>query len=335
MVQKNEFPKDGVLRDQLKFFVNYAVLAPSGHNTQPWKFQIKNTGIDLFVDMLRALPKSDVNHRQTLISLGCALENFLIAADYFGFGCEVEYFPTSQQEIVARVECSKRVAVGKKGDHLLDYIPKRWTDRHQYSKTPIEEPIIHSFKNFVFEDIQIDFVGWDQKEKMNVIADKAVEAGIVAMHSNGFRDELSQYVKPSSTDSTVGMPGHTLGVPALMSFFLPTMIKRFNMAQVNKMKDTSLLKKHTPVFGIISTKDDTHRAWVKAGQCFERIFLEAGRYGLHVAPLAAIVQTGEYYKDLQKILRISMRPQVFFRMGYSKRQPVHSPRIMGWEVVGK
>src|SRR3989344_6416885 len=81
--------KDGF--EQLSFLVNFAVLAPSSHNSQPWKFRIAENGIFILPDFSRALPHSDNNHRQLFISLGCALENLLVAADYYVFNSSYEY----------------------------------------------------------------------------------------------------------------------------------------------------------------------------------------------------------------------------------------------------
>jgi nitroreductase len=38
-IAENQFPKEGTRNEQLKFLLNYAILAPSSHNTQPWLFK--------------------------------------------------------------------------------------------------------------------------------------------------------------------------------------------------------------------------------------------------------------------------------------------------------
>jgi nitroreductase len=68
--------------EKLRFLLNFAVLAPLSHNSQPWSFRVDGNTIKIYTDMVRSLPASDSNNRQLLISLGCALENILTAADY-------------------------------------------------------------------------------------------------------------------------------------------------------------------------------------------------------------------------------------------------------------
>jgi nitroreductase len=69
--------------------VQYATLAANGHNTQPWKFAIKDNTIEIHPDYSRELTVVDPNHRELWISLGCALENLIIAARASGYDAEV------------------------------------------------------------------------------------------------------------------------------------------------------------------------------------------------------------------------------------------------------
>lgn len=71
---------------------SYASKAPSGHNTQPWKFHIADNTITVIPNFEVALPVVDGNNRELFISLGCAVENLSIAANHFGYTTQiVEY----------------------------------------------------------------------------------------------------------------------------------------------------------------------------------------------------------------------------------------------------
>ena len=67
------------------FLIEQAVKAPSGHNTQPWTFRIKETGIDILPDFTKTLPVVDPDNRELFISLGCATENLCVAAAHKGY----------------------------------------------------------------------------------------------------------------------------------------------------------------------------------------------------------------------------------------------------------
>jgi len=44
-IDVNAFPEKGKLDDQLKFLLGFAILAPSGHNSQPWRFRVEGKKI--------------------------------------------------------------------------------------------------------------------------------------------------------------------------------------------------------------------------------------------------------------------------------------------------
>ncbi|KXK10236.1 MAG: hypothetical protein UZ22_OP11002000881 [Microgenomates bacterium OLB23] len=51
--------KQGTLED----VVSYGLLAPSSHNTQPWKFEVQGEYIKIHPDYARSLPYSDRYNR--------------------------------------------------------------------------------------------------------------------------------------------------------------------------------------------------------------------------------------------------------------------------------
>src|SRR6187549_3461871 len=91
-IDEYEFPRHGILDVKLKFLLNYAVLAPSLYNTQPWNFTVRDNEIQILANRNRHLPIADPDAREMYISIGCALENLLIAANHFGLNATVTYF---------------------------------------------------------------------------------------------------------------------------------------------------------------------------------------------------------------------------------------------------
>ena len=80
---------------QMRELVRYATLAANGHNTQPWKFAIRENAIEIHPDYTRRLPAVDPHDRELWISLGCALENLLQASRAIGYAPEVTYPDTA------------------------------------------------------------------------------------------------------------------------------------------------------------------------------------------------------------------------------------------------
>jgi len=151
-VQETDFPLTGDSLDQMKALLRYAVLAPSGPNTQPWKFSIKDNEISLIADFSRSLPSVDPNDRTLYISHGCLLTNLLIAAEHFGFGYDMKCLPdgSSGNRTVA-VQLSNKAATPKFPD-LFQEITERHTNRKSFEKRSIEDEKLQKLKDCVESD---------------------------------------------------------------------------------------------------------------------------------------------------------------------------------------
>jgi hypothetical protein len=103
-ISSTQFPTTGTPAEKLHFLVGYAVLAPSGHNTQPWLFGLSQEALCLYTDRTRALPAVDPEDRELTISGGAALGTLRIALHHFGYAGQVERFPTPQDpDLLARI----------------------------------------------------------------------------------------------------------------------------------------------------------------------------------------------------------------------------------------
>ncbi|MGH8880452.1 MAG: Acg family FMN-binding oxidoreductase, partial [Stackebrandtia sp.] len=118
-------PGDDVLN-----LVRAAVLAASAHNSQPWLFRVTPTRIDLFADPGRNIGTIDPLRREQHMSLGCALENLVIAAGPNGKAPTVALMPNpADQTHMARVDLRETPAATSA---LFEAIPNRHTNRAAY-----------------------------------------------------------------------------------------------------------------------------------------------------------------------------------------------------------
>src|SRR5208282_1539113 len=72
-----------------------AVAAPSLHNTQPWRFRVRDSGsvIELLADPARMLPAADPGGRAAHIACGAALFNLRMAAAVAGLRPDIALLP--------------------------------------------------------------------------------------------------------------------------------------------------------------------------------------------------------------------------------------------------
>ncbi|HEU0025359.1 MAG TPA: hypothetical protein VFQ12_12040, partial [Thermoleophilaceae bacterium] len=109
-VDASRFPGDGSDEDQLEFALRYAILAPSGHNTQPWRFRIRGDTVEVHADRMRALAIVDPAGRELVISCGAALFLLRLALRRFHHAPEVALLPEpGEPTLLARVALGQPV----------------------------------------------------------------------------------------------------------------------------------------------------------------------------------------------------------------------------------
>jgi len=122
------------------------------HYSQPWKFHIRGSGIDIFPDEDRWLKAADADQRELFISVGCALENLLVAAEHFGYAHQEEYFPQGEDSLVTLVKLTSQGKIENPRDPVLfDRIPKRYTNHNMYESKKIPKAEMDRLHACVFE----------------------------------------------------------------------------------------------------------------------------------------------------------------------------------------
>jgi len=322
--------------------IEWAILAASSHNVQPWRFIIRPSQniIDICVDEAGVLPVSDVKGRQAYISMGCAIENLLFAAEYYGFVNQIEYFdgaPIYPLPIV-RVRLEKDDKVKRKDKKFLEAIKNRRMNRKKFDpECSIPDKVLEQMreiaKNFGLTlDIITDNPTRFAIAEIQYVADKYVVA------KTDFRKELSEFLLPNDTDKNRGMPGNTFGLSDEMALRIHKELKKDGIFDPYLATGFAASSrdgiKSSPAILVISVKNDNPEWWVKAGRVFQKIALLAEMYGLSISVQAAIVEVEMFNKMLGlRLKHLKLRPTVIFRMGYAKEESPHSPRVGVEEVA--
>src|SRR5215469_13918562 len=125
-----DFPSTGPPAEQLRFLLHYAVLAPSGHNSQPWLFKIDEDTVELYADRSRALPVVDPDDRELTISCGAALLNLRVALRHFGYRDVVQALPEPDDpDLLARIHVGEMIHTNEEEHVHFEAIRRRRTRR--------------------------------------------------------------------------------------------------------------------------------------------------------------------------------------------------------------
>lgn len=305
----------------------YARLAPSSHNTQPWKFVIGSVEeIDVFADLQRWLHVSDPEKRELFISVGCAIETLRIAADHAGWGSEVRYFPLENDEsLVARVRIA--LAGPKRDDSAADLLPRVLTRRTSHRvfdpAVPVSEPDRRRlYTCFQVGDVSLHFM--HERKALDVLAEVEARADASLFARQDYREELAHWVGE-------GMLGKSwllakLGQLAVGHLPLGERIRQF---------DTQRLAS-APLVALLTTRGDARTDQVQCGEAYMRIALVAEAHGIRVQPMSQVLEAGGTRSEVAKIFGLHDRvAQHLFRLGFAPAEDeAHSRRPLKDILVG-
>jgi len=131
---------------------------PALHNTQPWRFRVADSFIELHIDPKRNVGALDPFLREEHLGMGCGLENLMLAARASGYAATTTLMPgtlspisaQSQSELVARVDLAPGT---REESELYNAIPRRHTNRSPYERQrPIPKDIVDGLSRLPSED---------------------------------------------------------------------------------------------------------------------------------------------------------------------------------------
>lgn len=290
-IQEGDFPSNGSAESKLTFLLRYAILAPSSYNAQPWRFSVSgnDSRILLFADEGRQLTVADADKRELYIGLGSALENLLLAAEHFGYSCSVTYFP-GEKDAVALISLSPRnVSVQPADARLFGAILNRSSNSNPYDFKQVPKSVFLALSNQSKGEGILVYVTEDSGTKKK-FGDLVVAADQSQFSNANYRSELGHWIN----QGTMGPVGIQALIAQLEMTLLdpgPGLIKR-DAEMVNS----------TPAIGFITSEKDDRESQVRAGQAFERLWLEATALGLRVHPMSQVLEVPETKTRLAELL---------------------------------
>jgi len=312
-----------------RLLARVAVLAPSGHNTQPWLFRIVDDGaLELLADRTRALPVVDPDDRELTMSCGAALATLQIAAARFRRRAMVERLPDPERpDLMARVRIDQPAEADDEATRLYEVIARRHTDRGPYQATPIAEDTLAELER-VARAHGAWLVCVTDEARRAALADAVAEGDRIQMSDPRFRRELAAWVHRNRTRSRDGLPGYAVGVTNdLLSNAAKLVIRLFDTGSGQAAKDRELAE-GSPALLVLGTDADVEGAWLRAGEALARVWLEACARNLSVSFLNQPIELPELRPDVAEVVAHDGFPQLLLRVGHpaGDRDPRRSPR---------
>jgi nitroreductase len=335
-VSAADFPADGPIDARAEFCLRYAILAPSSHNTQPWRFAVEGPEIEVRIDRSRWLEVADHDRRELFLSVGCALENLLIAADHFGLDADLEYRDDDPADPhVATVTLG--TAAGDGG--ALDDSSQSGHDYHTAERVTLDgvfDAITQRRTSHEpFEDRSIPPETLDRIEAAADVASVAshrIEEGDLKRKVARLQYEADE--RQMSDPEYRKELGRWIGRGALGDAWLKARIGQLAVTYLDlgdrEGEKNSTRMSGAPVLEVIATPVDDRVARLEAGRTFQRMALVATAEGLAVHPISQILEVPALKAELARAMGVEdVEIQHLFRLGYAEAEEEHTPR---WPV---
>jgi nitroreductase len=299
---------------QIENALTAASLAPSVHNTQPWRFRVRRDRIELHPDPSRKLAATDPDDRELRLSCGAALFNLRLALQSTGVRPLVSVLPGPDAPgALAVVRRGGTIKLDDESRALLAAVPHRRTNRRPFLENPIDPRQRHALvraaelerswlhvvttpedrarlKRFVQQahEIQLD--------------DRAVQAELAAFTGN----------RPGAAD---GVPPASAGVrPELQDEWV---FRDFRGPRRHPGKDYE----SDPLVVVLCSFYDGPLGDLQAGQAMQRVLLTATTHGLSASFLSQPVEVRRVREELRRSLGGMLVPQTVLRLGFSTPVP--------------
>ena len=295
-------------RQTIETVLSLATRAPSIHNSQPWRWRVGPTALQLYADTDRALPQADPDSRDLLLSCGAALHHAVVGLAALGWQAHVRRFPDPENpELLAGISVRPCTAAGSDVP-LAAAIPRRRTDRRMFSSWSVPAADI------ALMGARTARAGVMLRQVQRLPELQDIVARAVWQHAtdHDYLTELSTWsgrygslagVPARNTprsDPTAALPGRLFAGPALAQHH-----------EAGGDRDTTAVL-------ALGTRDDSSMSRLRAGEATSLVLLTATTLGLASCPVTEpleIPATRDAVRD--DVFGDYGFPQMLLRIGWA------------------
>ena len=323
--------------------VRAAILAASVHNSQPWRFRVFPGSIDVFADPARTAGVLDPFRREAYLSLGCAIENMVVAAPSAGFLGRVTLTAgrldagAGGTAPVATIQLDPRSG---SPDPLASAIAERHTNRGPYdTDRPLPPEILSGIASLASGSDGIRLALFTDPEQRAAFALEIARSAEAVLADEPVLVAQERWLRRGSVEinaSRDGMPADDQGASGLGAGIMEILPDLRSHARYRRMLDelNDVQLPASPAFGLLSVQDpyDISQT-LEAGRFWQRLHLWASARGLALQPMNAVLARVDREKARGLPAETARRlagfvgdpawtPTFAFRAGY----PLHSGR---------
>lgn len=309
----------------MRLSAEFAALAPSVHNTQPWRFVGRPGSLEVHLDPERALEYLDPRGRQMYLSCGIAAEFARLAIRSLGNACTVRLLPdTAQETLVAKLVVGFGEPTTPAEQRLIDAIPRRYTDRGPYGEEPVPRLALQHMREAANERLC-----WlrvlDQPDDRLAAIRLLETAEATEVTDDLYREEIKRWQR--SGPSSDGIPVDRLGEWDAQHRVSELPLRDFTGQGIHPTSGNGtppVVERNTIV--LLGSDRDDPLSWLQAGRALADVLLVLTDAGLVSQPLGPALDLPSTRAQLRRELRLVGFPQMILRVGHGLRTPVTGRR---------
>ena len=302
----------------LRQCVEAATLAPSLHNSQPWRFRVDGGAIEVYADRTRQLEVLDPDGRELMISLGAAVFTLRAAMRGAGWIPAVSPMPDpGDPDLVARVCPDRPELPSPAAERLAQAIAQRHTNRGPFAAAVVPADAIEDLRAAAAHEGATLSVAGPVSRTTIIGLGRLAEQRLRA--SGGYFAELGRWTRP--------VPGRRDGIPTVAIGPWDALerlpLRDFGLVHPQPARRLERFEAY-PTIAVLSTEGDQPADWLRAGQALQRVLLVATRQHLATTPISQPVEVPAVRQVLSDP-RCGRWAQMVVRLGYGQPAPA-TPR---------
>ena len=306
---------DGVL--DARELIRHATLAASSHNTQPWKFRIRQDSISILPDFSRRCPAVDPDDHHLYASLGCAAENLLLAAQAAGLRGRCSYDASNSSLQVNLEEATPSRSP------LFEAIPSRQCSRVEYDGTELSGEELSLLQD-AGRGSAVSLMLLTANKPKEQVAEYVAAGNTAQFGDPRWAEELKSWVRFNARDAMRtgdGLYGPVMGSPDVPRWLGTLFMRLAFSAKSQNRKDITHIRSSSAIAVFFSDVDDKPH-WIEAGRCYERLALQAAALELRTAFINQPVEVPALRSQFASFLGIgNRRPDLVVRIGRGPEMP--------------
>jgi hypothetical protein len=279
-----------------QILIKAAQYAPSGGNTQPWKFSYLNGFILVFHDAPASFSYLDFHDLGAKLAIGAAIKNIEIAAQNLKLETQIEFYKDHEFPYLMAILSFSPINSIQQIPYSLTEILDRYTNRGISKSKIVDVETLASLKQCLIDFPFVSFHYYSDPQILSEIGPILAEAEMMVLtNEHGHADVLQKEIRWTAEEAEESKTGIDLrllnlttaqrtGLKVAKDFMVMKMIKAIGGGSAIKSLTIDQVK-HSAGIGVLCLNRFDESIYLQAGMAMQQFWIEANKLGIGLHPI--------------------------------------------------